>query len=284
MLLLQQMSAHRLTANHQTSQIDLMVAPLHMHLLLQVSWDFYTASKHGFAALEALAEQLRLRQDLFFSKPASVQCSVKTLLQLPLLPEHNGWSWQQWTAFLQDPLQYKVADLKRAARQLRVPGKSSKAELVVNILQAFGLQQPSSVAPQLLRAVVLERCCAYPWAGCEVVNRVWDTLKSLGSSEVDRKWPGSSEMMFSGNPNSAGQRRAALYMHAGASCKQQLLQLEVKVQQRKEQLRQIQQRCHEAKRYNALMSVGMGCLCVHERTNRYGGSRADSNTACPAFY
>ena len=31
-----------------------------------------------------------------------------------------------------------------------------------------------------------------------------------------------------------------------------------------------------------LMRVRMGCLCVHERTSRYGGSRADSNTACPA--
>jgi hypothetical protein len=26
----------------------------------------------------------------------------------------------------------------------------------------------------------------------------------------------------------------------------------------------------------------MGSLCVHERTSRYGGSRADSSTACPA--
>lgn len=26
----------------------------------------------------------------------------------------------------------------------------------------------------------------------------------------------------------------------------------------------------------------MGCLCVHERTSRYGGSRADSYTACHA--
>jgi hypothetical protein len=31
-----------------------------------------------------------------------------------------------------------------------------------------------------------------------------------------------------------------------------------------------------------LMRVQMGCFCVHERTSRYGGSRADSNTACPA--
>jgi hypothetical protein len=44
----------------------------------------------------------------------------------------------------------------------------------------------------------------------------------------------------------------------------------------------------------SMMRVRMGCLCVHERTSRYGGSRyggtipvwfrcrADSNTACPA--
>jgi hypothetical protein len=31
-----------------------------------------------------------------------------------------------------------------------------------------------------------------------------------------------------------------------------------------------------------LMRVRMECLCVHERTSHYGGSRADSNTACPA--
>jgi hypothetical protein len=31
-----------------------------------------------------------------------------------------------------------------------------------------------------------------------------------------------------------------------------------------------------------LMRVRMGCLCVHERTSRYGGGRASSNTACPA--
>jgi hypothetical protein len=31
-----------------------------------------------------------------------------------------------------------------------------------------------------------------------------------------------------------------------------------------------------------LMRVRMACLCVHERTSRYGGCRADSNTACPA--
>lgn len=31
-----------------------------------------------------------------------------------------------------------------------------------------------------------------------------------------------------------------------------------------------------------LMRVRMGSLCVHERTRHYGGSRADSNTACPA--
>jgi hypothetical protein len=31
-----------------------------------------------------------------------------------------------------------------------------------------------------------------------------------------------------------------------------------------------------------LMRVRMGSLCVHERTSRYGGSRANTSTACPA--
>jgi hypothetical protein len=31
-----------------------------------------------------------------------------------------------------------------------------------------------------------------------------------------------------------------------------------------------------------LMRVRMGSLCVHERTSCYGGSRANTSTACPA--
>ncbi len=30
------------------------------------------------------------------------------------------------------------------------------------------------------------------------------------------------------------------------------------------------------------MRVRLGCLAVHERTSRYGGRRANGNTACPA--
>ena len=31
-----------------------------------------------------------------------------------------------------------------------------------------------------------------------------------------------------------------------------------------------------------LMRVRIGCLCVHERTSRFGGRRANPTTACPA--
>uniref|UniRef100_A0A383WDH8 SAP domain-containing protein n=1 Tax=Tetradesmus obliquus TaxID=3088 RepID=A0A383WDH8_TETOB len=161
---------------------DLAIAAL-------ASWDFYNAAKHGFAALEAQAAQLQVfvHDTSYYSNPASVQreSSLTSLIQLASLPEEDGWTWEQWATFLQDPLQYKVAQLKQAAWQVGVPVSSSKAELVVNILQAFGLQQPSSVAPQLLRAVLLERCWPQPWAGCEVVSATWKALQTLGWLKVD---------------------------------------------------------------------------------------------------
>ncbi|WIA32719.1 hypothetical protein OEZ86_005905 [Tetradesmus obliquus] len=217
-----------------------------------VSWDFYSASKHGFATLEEQAADLQLLRRAaieFWNKPAGVRCSEKTLAQLQRLPEADGWSWQQWSAFLQDPLRYKLPELKQAARQLRVPGSnSSKAELVVNLLGAFGLQQPSSVAPQLLRAVLLERCCSYPWAGCELVSSVWDALKAMGRDEVNRRWPGPSRKqsglarwLFSCSMTmvtvtSAAARRRLLQQFTGACSRQQLLQLQVTAQQWQEQL------------------------------------------------
>jgi hypothetical protein len=33
-----------------------------------------------------------------------------------------------------------------------------------------------------------------------------------------------------------------------------------------------------------MMRVRLGCLCVHERTSRFGGRRANHNTACPACH
>ncbi|WIA36947.1 hypothetical protein OEZ86_008187 [Tetradesmus obliquus] len=185
-----------------------------------VSSDFYNASKHGFAALEQQAAELKLRCGWEFSKPASVQCSNETLMSLQSLPRPTSWSWQQWAACLQDPLQYRVYELKQAAKQLAVPGNSSK--LVTGILQAFGLQQPSSVAPQLLRAVLLERCCACPWAGCEQVSSVWDALKEWSSSDIDRKWPGLSKQLSASSCSTAAARRRALLMYTGACSKQQL--------------------------------------------------------------
>uniref|UniRef100_A0A383WBS6 Uncharacterized protein n=1 Tax=Tetradesmus obliquus TaxID=3088 RepID=A0A383WBS6_TETOB len=190
-----------------------------------VSSDFYKASKHGLAVLEAQAAELKLRCGWDFSKPASVQCSSKTLRMLQNLPRPTGWSWQQWAACLQDPLQFRVYELKQAARQLAVPGNSSK--LVISILQAFGLQQPSSVAPQLLRAVLLERCCKCPWAGCEQISTVWEVLKDWSSSEIDRKWPGLSKRLLDDSCSTAAARRRALQMYTGACSKQQLQGLQL---------------------------------------------------------
>jgi hypothetical protein len=205
-------------------------------VLLQVCWDFYNASKHGLAVLEAQAAGLTMRpQDAaaISCKPASVKCSYKTLQQLSALPAAGGWSWQQWAAFLQDPLQYKVPQLKQAAKQLGLPGNRIKAELLVSILQAFGLQEPSRVSPQLLRAVLLERCCSCPWVGCQVVAAAWRALNSLGSSEVDRKWPGLGDKVLDCKIASAAARRKVLQMHFGDCSKQQLKQLQEEVQQLK---------------------------------------------------
>jgi hypothetical protein len=202
-------------------------------VLPQVSWDFYTASKHGLAILEQQAAEHVLTRERCFCKDISVKCDVKTVDQLPHLPcmpAFLGWSWAQWSALLQDPLQYKVPQLKEAARQLRTPVNATKAVLVVSILQAFGLQEPSSVDPQLLRAVVLERCCACPWLGCEVIGRVWQALQHLGPDKIDCMWPGLCELLFKRPRTTAAVRRAALRKYAGIGSKQQLLQLELEVQ------------------------------------------------------
>jgi hypothetical protein len=208
--------------------------PEHPTLLccLQVSWDFYTASKHGLAMLEQQAAELVLTRERCFCKDIGVKCDVKTVDQLPHLPAIMGWgwSWAQWSALLQDPLQYKVPQLKQAASQLRIPVNATKAVLVVSILQAFGLQEPSRVNPQLLRAVVLERCCACPWLGCEVIGRVWQALQKLGPYEIDNMWPGMGELLFERPRTTAAVRRAVLRKYAGVGNRQQLLQLEVEVQ------------------------------------------------------
>jgi hypothetical protein len=222
----------------QLRQVNLHNALL-LLLVLQVCWDFYNASKHGVAVLEAQAACLTIQPQAFnypknfwkFIKPASVQCSVKTLQQLSALPAAGGWSWQQWAAFLQDPLQYKVPELQVAARQLGVQCKRSKAELVMGILQAFGLQEPSRVSPQLLRAVLLERCCECPWEGCEVVVGVWTALTNVGIPFLDHKYPGLGAIAMNNTTRSAAARRKTLLKHFGACRRQQLLQLQTEMLQ-----------------------------------------------------
>jgi hypothetical protein len=203
----------------------------HLTVIPQVSWDFYTAAKHGVTILEQQAAALTLTYETHFTRPASVKCSPQTLKQLQLLGPNSGWSWAQWSALLQDPLQYKVPQLKQAARQLSIPVTASKAVLVVNILQAFGLQGPSRVHPQLLRAVLLERCCTSPWVGCEELVHVWGVLNRLSSHEIDQNWPGLSEVVCKRWVMAAAAWRAALHKYAGVCSKQQLVQLEVEVQQ-----------------------------------------------------
>jgi hypothetical protein len=116
---------------------------------LQVSWDFYNAAKCGFAELQQDVDQLQIS-----SWDAYSYC-IETGLKG--LPAANGWTWQQWGAFLSDPLPFRLQELKVAAEQLGVFKTGSKAELVLRLLGSFGLKAPSKVPPQLLRAVALER-------------------------------------------------------------------------------------------------------------------------------
>jgi hypothetical protein len=173
-----------------------------------VSWDFYTASKHGLATLEQQAAALTLTRAHvadFMTRPR-VKCSVRTLERLLLLP--SSWSWAQWSALLQDPLQYKVPQLKQAAKQLKIPvTNTTKAVLVVSILQAFGLQEPSSVDLRLLRAVLLERCCSCPWVGCEEINHIWKVLLTLESEKINQQWPGLRKFIPNGWRTTAAERR-----------------------------------------------------------------------------
>jgi hypothetical protein len=201
----------------------------------QVSWDFYAASKHGLATLEQQAAALKLTRAHvahIITRP-HVKCSVKTLERLLLLP--SSWSWAQWSALLQDPLQYKVPQLKEAAKQLKIPVTNvTKAVLVVSILQAFGLQDPSRVDPRLLRAVLLERCCTCPWVGCEEINHVWKVLLTHKSDKSNQKWPGLRKFIPTGWRTTAAERRAALHRHAGASSKQDLHHITKVLKQLKE--------------------------------------------------
>jgi hypothetical protein len=130
-----------------------------MLLLPQVSWDFHNAAKHGFTLLLQQVEQLTFKTEFSYYN--------KFDYALRWLPAAKGWSWQQWAAFLSDPLPYMLKDLKDAADQLYVTKGGTKAQLVLRLLGAFGLKAPSNAPPQVLRAMALERMSMQPWQGSE---------------------------------------------------------------------------------------------------------------------
>jgi hypothetical protein len=140
-------------------------------LLLQVSWDFHNAAKHGITLLLQQVEQLTFTFEYSYYH--------KLEEGLAGLPAADGWSWQEWAACLSDPLSYKLPELKEAARQLYVVKSGTKAELILRLLGAFGLKAPSKAPPQLLRAMALERMGFEPWRGSENVRKSRMTLFTL---------------------------------------------------------------------------------------------------------
>jgi hypothetical protein len=121
---------------------------LHLLLLLQVSWDFHNAAKHGFTLLQQQIEQieqLTIKPNYGYRLESGLKC----------LPAANGWSWQQWAAFLCDPLSCKLPDLQEAAKQLHVFKSGTKAQLIVRLLGAFGLKAMRRLAMRR------HRCCGH---------------------------------------------------------------------------------------------------------------------------
>jgi hypothetical protein len=148
-------------------------------VLLQVSWDFYNAAKHGFLQLQEQFEQLQIT-------PQSMHC-WDLEAGLKGLPAANGWTWQQWSTFLSGPLPYKLPELKAAAEQLRAAKSGTKAELVVRLLGGFGLKAPSKAPPKLLRVIALERITLVPWSSCEELTATRRALLRLFRTDDDLK-------------------------------------------------------------------------------------------------
>jgi hypothetical protein len=196
---------------------------IRFNVLLQVSWDFYNAAKSGFVQLQQHVEQLQItRRHWHYSFGWHLEAGPKGL------PAANGWTWQQWGAFLSDPLYYKLPEFKAAAEQLGVFKTSTKAELVVKLLGCFGLKAPSKVPPQLLRAVALERIALVPWGGCEVLRAVHKELQQLflyAGSKCER-WgpePGITKPQLQAAKSAAALRK--LLNSVGVETKAQLLEL-----------------------------------------------------------
>eukprot|EP00877_Chromochloris_zofingiensis_P008135 jgi/Chrzof1/3575/Cz13g01010.t1 len=90
------------------------------------SRDFYKASKVGLA---------RLAQLVVSAVPTSID----------------------WDRLTSDPKSLKLPDLKNAARFLEARIGGTKAEVIVSVLGALGVNRPVSVPAQVLRAVQAER-------------------------------------------------------------------------------------------------------------------------------
>jgi hypothetical protein len=195
-------------------------------LLLQVSWDFHNAAKHGFTLLQQQIEQLSF-QDSYHS--------YTLVYGLKGLPAADGWSWQQWADLLSDPLPYKLNELKEAAKQLHVSRSGTKAELVVRLLGAFGLKAPSNAPPQLLRALALERMCLVPWQGSDTILEPRHALYQLCALFNEKVLPpdiqqqlaavkgGLTLQQHAAAGNAAAWRQ--LLVSIGVESKAQLLQL-----------------------------------------------------------
>jgi hypothetical protein len=174
-------------------------------MLLQVSWDFYNAAKHGFLQLQQQVEQLDVQ-----------------------LPERrDGWSWQQWGAFLSDPLPYSKAEVQGAIRQLRLANHGTKAELVLKVLSAFGLKTPSTASPKLLRALALE--CTDPLCRGLACGELYSAREALllWPSPLRKQSLGAGSGLTYDQVNNAQSAAAwrKLLVSVGVESKAQLLEL-----------------------------------------------------------
>jgi hypothetical protein len=95
------------------------------------------------------------------------------------------------------------------------------------LLAGFGLQAPSKVPPQLLRALALERLVHKPWKGCEDLH---DTRKALllrfrfSQEGAQQPWAfGLTNQQVKQAESAAAWRK--LLVSVGVDSKAQLLQL-----------------------------------------------------------
>jgi hypothetical protein len=212
-----------------------MLLLLMLLLLLQVSWDFHNAAKHGFTLLQQQVEQLKIKPDYGYRLESGLKG----------LPAAKGWSWQQWADLLSDPLSCKLPDLQEAAKQLHVFKSGTKAELIVRLLGAFGLKAPSKAPPQVLRALALERMCWQPWVGTESLLASQDAIYELLRLGKNCPWqelvPDIQQQIAAATGGITRQQLAAA--DSAAAWRQLLVSTGVET---KAQLRQLKERVERA--------------------------------------